>query len=295
MSHDSPPEDRLAPSLFLSSQILGNTVPYHQQSDARSDSFGGSNFSPATTFHQPFVLPLSLDDATFSPNTGITSPFSYEPSNLINLPREGFVHALGKQAPSSKSSQPPTPQMVSQEKSASACNCHGTLLSTLSGLHADLRATSAAPFDSRVPNAVLATCRRAITACETSGICQRCPKTVILMLCTVILQRVAICYETLSSNSCNHSMSFSIRMGDMDFSEAANNSSIMTAVIQGEKKRAQNVCESLQVESMRFHKSITSWNHPDELTEGVASEELTILLKVTREKFVPSHGIELAV
>ena len=127
--------------------------------------------------------------------------------------------------------------------------------------------------------------------CETSGSCQRCPKTVMLMLCTAILQRVAICYEALSSNSCNDSISFSIRMGDMDFSEVANNPSIMKAVIQGEKKRAQNVCETLRVESLRFQKSITSGKSLDEPTKGIRSEELTKLLDVAREKFVPSNAI----
>ena len=115
-----------------------------------------------------------------------------------------------------------------------------------------------------------------------------------LMLCTAILQQVAICYETLSSNSCNDSISFSVRMGDMEFSEVANNPNIMKAVIQGEKKRAQNACENLQVESMRFQKSIKSGNRSDEPTEGVRSEELTMLLKVTREKFVLSNARERA-
>lgn len=295
VSHDPQPETRLAPSLFLSSQILGNTVPYSQQSDAWSDRTGGLNFSPATNFHQPFTLPLSLDEAIFSPDIGITSSSSREPSNLIQPPRDGIHHALGNQAPSSKSNQAPTPQLVSQERSASACNCHTTALSTLSSLHADLKTTSTFPFDSRDLNAILATCRHAIMVCETSGSCHRCPRPVMLMLCTAILQRVAICYEKLSSEGCKGSASFSIWMGDMDFSEVANNLNIMRAVIQGEKKRAQNVCESLQVESMGLQKSITSENRPDEPTEGVRSEELTMLLKVTREKFVLSNAIERTV
>ena len=287
MSHASPLEKILSPSLFLSSQILGNVVPYNEHSDGRSESFGGLNSSPATAFHQQFTLPLSLDDTIFSPDIGITSPASREPSNLVEPPREGVHHALVNQAP--------TPQMFCQQGSASACNCHATALSTLSSLHADLETTSALPFDSGELNAILATCRHAVMICEAAGSCQRCPKTVMLMLCTAILQRVAICYETLSSNSCNDSVSFSIRMGDMDFSEVANNPSIMKAVIQGEKKRAQNVCERLQVESVRFQKSATPGNRPDESIEGVRSEELAMLLKVTREKFVRSNAIARAI
>lgn len=295
VSHVPPPDTRLASSLCLSFRVLGNILPYHQQSDASSDSIGGLSFSPATAFHQPFAVPLSFDEAIFSPHMGLTSPSGSEPSNFGNLAREGFNHAFGDQGPYSQSRQALTPQVVSQGRSASACNCHATALSTLSSLNADLEATSTLSFNSRGWNAILATCRHAITICETSGSCQRCPKTVMLMLCTAILQRVAICYETLSSNSGNHSIPFSIRMGEMDFSDVASNPSIMQAVIQGEKKRAQNVCEGLQVESRRFRKSTTSGNRPAGPNEGVGSEELTMLLKVTREKFVPSFAIERAV
>ena len=124
-------------------------------------------------------------------------------------------------------------------KGRGPCTCLSSALSALAKLQECLNFGDHSSFDK-----MLSAARSGFRVCEQSSRCNHCSRSVMLMLCIVILQQVGKCYDNLAVNKAAMMPSMSLKLGSMEF-HGFSSPDIMSTILGIEKKQGAAVCLGL--------------------------------------------------
>ncbi|KAH8648268.1 hypothetical protein BGZ60DRAFT_534950 [Tricladium varicosporioides] len=143
------------------------------------------------------------------------------------------------------SKEPPVSQ-INEEGVVPKCSCVSSVLSTLKGLHNLIACVGTVDtFSTRSLDDVLCTTRDALSACKSFKDCKICHNPLRSILCATVLQKLFVCYKILGSSNHSNETGLSIKIGGVEFSNVTLYPQIIRGILEGEKKKAAAVCESL--------------------------------------------------
>lgn len=217
-----------------------------------------------------FPSPSLTTDPTYdiSADSGWTSPSAqFQGWPEFSFPRNDdadFIH---------ESTQTSEPKQQNDETKdpLNPCNCLSEALSVLSKLNQCLNFPDSSSFDN-----MLSVARTGFRVCEQISSCNYCPRSVMLMLCIVILQQVGRCYDALALNKATTLPSMSLKFGSMEF-HGFSSPGIMSTILGIEKKQGTAVCDGLE----KLIKPVKEKRN-DEIWGG---DHLSGLLGVFRKRF----------